>query len=76
MTKNLSYDTLVIVEAHLEQNLKELDREIFSLQKTIEGSTLTPDDVNLQHRNDDRKELAAALEEVKAYDTYIANYVH
>jgi hypothetical protein len=67
MNKGISYNALILIEAHLEQNLKELENDLFAARKYGETE-------QIQGLEYDQKELEDALGEVRAYAAYVANH--
>lgn len=69
MTKQLSYDTLCLIDVYLEEALKELDRELWRAKRNGTAEKM------LKSMEADRADLSNALDQVKDHETYIANYV-
>lgn len=67
MTKRISYASLTLIEAYLDEATKQLDREIFMANKDNNTSKF------LALAND-RSELDFALNELRMYQEYVANY--
>lgn len=70
---NMTYSNLVIIEAHLNESIKGLEKDIFASQKLSarEGWDMAD---RIARDTETLEELKVATAELKEYETYIANH--
>lgn len=73
-TKTISYDSLVIIEDHLTESVREMNRNIIASRDLNESHGFHISEENIRDQEAQRDELQKALKELSIFATYIANH--